>query len=126
MVKVLEFNVKNEILKNYFTELLQEEKINYKLNIEDRWIQHVKGASKFYQVYCVYVNEDDFERAKKIADDYVNSTIIIEENDELINAENIEPNNLFAIFTKKNFYILYWGGILFLAIMLGIIIYFSV
>ena len=58
MEKAIEFNISKEELKKYLEECLREENIEYEIKIEDRWIENYKNPSKYYQVYCLYVNHD--------------------------------------------------------------------
>ena len=57
MVKVIEFNTEREELKKYLEEWLKEENVYYEMKIEERWLERYKEASKYYQVYCLYLNE---------------------------------------------------------------------
>mgnify|MGYP004441971531 FL=1 len=59
MVKVIEFNTEREELKKYLEECLKEENVYYEMKIEERWLERYKEASKYYQVYCLYVNENN-------------------------------------------------------------------
>ena len=65
MEKAIELNIKDEELKKYFEERLKEENIEYEINIEDKWIEKYKDPSKFYQVYCIYVNSNNIEKVKE-------------------------------------------------------------
>ena len=117
MEKAIEFEIKNESLKEYLEICLKEDNIDYEIKIEERWVQKYKEASEYYQVYCVYVNSTQIDNVKKYIKDYENGTIITDGIEELENAEE-EKNNKFKIFTFKNFLKYYWM----ILILIGILI----
>lgn len=99
MEKAIEINVNEKELKDYLEECLAEENINYEVRIEDRWIERFKEASKYYQVYCIYVDSNYLEKVEKMINDFKNATIItdgieelkdIEKDDETYNKSNRE------------------------------------
>ena len=108
MEKVIEFVDENNRLKKYLEECLLEEKIYYEIKIEERWTKNYKQASKYYQVYCLYVNKDKLERVDEIIKEYENGDIITEGIEELDSIEDEKYNNKFKIFTLKNFLKYYW------------------
>ena len=126
MEKAIEFEIKNESLKAYLEECLKEDNIDYEIKIEDRWIQKYKEASKFYQVYCLYVNSDKLDKVKKYINDFENGTIITDGIEELENAEEEKVDNRFKIFTIKNFLKYYWIAIILIGILIIIGAKFSV
>ena len=85
MVKVIEFNTEREELKKYLEEWLKEENVYYEMKIEERWLERYKEASKYYQVYCLYVNENNLDKVKQFIKDYENATIITDGIEELKN-----------------------------------------
>lgn len=108
MEKAIELNIKDEELKKYFEERLKEENIEYEINIEDRWIEKYKDPSKFYQVYCIYVNSNNIEKVKQFMKDFENATIItdgIEEFQNIDEEENIENSNIFTIANLLKFFL---------------------
>lgn len=108
MEKAIELNIKDEELKKYFEERLKEENIEYEINIEDRWIEKYKDPSKFYQVYCIYVNSNNIEKVKQFMKDFENATIItdgIEEFQNIDEEENIENSNIFTITDLLKFFL---------------------
>ena len=117
MEKAIEFEIKNESLKEYLERCLKEDNIDYEIKIEERWVQKYKEASEYYQVYCVYVNSTQIDNVKKYIKDYENGTIITDGIEELENAEE-EKNTKFKIFTFKNFFKYYWM----ILILIGILI----
>lgn len=117
MEKAIEFEIKNESLKEYLERCLKEDNIDYEIKIEERWVQKYKEASEYYQVYCVYVNSTQIDNVKKYIKDYENGTIITDGIEELENAEE-EKNTKFKIFTFKNFLKYYWM----ILILIGILI----
>ncbi len=125
MEKAIEFEIKNESLKTYLEECLKEDNIDYEIKIEDRWIQKYKEASKFYQVYCLYVNSDKLEKVKQYINDFENGTIITDGIEELENAEEEKVDNKFKIFTIKNFLKYYWIAIILIGILIIIGVKFS-
>lgn len=125
MEKVIEFNIVEEELKKYLEECLAEEKINYEIKIEDRWTQKFKEASKYYQVYCLYVNNNNLEKVKQIIKDFENATIITDDIEELKNVEEEEEDNRFKIFTQKNFLKYSWGALIIIGTLIVIGIKFS-
>ena len=126
MEKAIEFEIKNESLKAYLEECLKEDNIDYEIKIEDRWIQKYKEASKFYQVYCLYVNSDKLDKVKQYINDFENGTIITDGIEELENAEEEKVDNRFKIFTIKNFLKHYWIAIILIGILIIIGVKFSV
>ena len=124
MEKAIEFNIGEEELKKYLEECLTEENIAYEIKIEDRWIQKYKEASKYYQVYCLYVNNNNLDKVKQFIKDFENGTIITEGIEEFKNVED-EEDNRFKIFTKKNFWKYYWGAIIIIGILIIIGIKFA-
>lgn len=124
MEKAIEFNIEKEELKKYLEECLAEENIDYEMKIEDRWIQKYKEASKYYQVYCLYVN-NNLDKVKQFIKDFENGTIIIDDIEEFKNIEDEENNNRFKIFTQKNFLKYYWIAIIIIGILIIIGIKFS-
>ena len=125
MEKAIEFEIKNESLKTYLEECLKEDNIDYEIKIEDRWIQKYKEASKFYQVYCLYVNSDKLDKVKQYINDFENGTIITDGIEELENAEEEKVDNKFKIFTIKNFLKYYWIAIILIGILIIIGVKFS-
>lgn len=125
MEKAIEFNIEKEELKKYLEECLAEENIDYEMKIEDRWIQKYKEASKYYQVYCLYVNNNNLDKVKQFIKDFENGTIIIDDIEEFKNIEDEENNNRFKIFTQKNFLKYYWIAIIIIGILIIIGIKFS-
>ncbi len=125
MEKAIEFNIVEEELKKYLEECLTEENIYYEIKIEDRWIQQSKAASKYYQVYCLYVNNNNLDKVKQFIKDLENATIITDDIEELRNLENEENDNKFKIFTQKNFLKYYWGAIIIIGILIIIGIKFA-
>ena len=87
MKKAIEFEIKNENLKEYLVECLKEDNIDYEIKIEDRWIQKYKEASKYYQVYSLYVNSDKLDKVKQFITEFENGTIITDGIEELENVE---------------------------------------
>ena len=118
MEKVIEFNIEEEEFKKYLEECLTQENISYEIKIEDRWIQKFKNPSKYYQVFCLYVNNNDFDNVKHFIKDYENGTIITDNIEELKNIEDEENNNDSKLFTKKSFLKYYWGAIIVIGILL--------
>ncbi len=120
MEKIAEFNTENEILKKYLEESLSEKDIKYEIKLEERWTQNYIDVSKYYKVYCLYVNSDNINQAKQIIEDFEKAKIITDDIEELKNEEheNSEENLKNKIFTKKNFLKYYWGAILIIAILI--------
>ena len=125
MEKAIEFNIGKEELKKYLEECLTEENIDYEIKIEDRWIQKYKEASKYYQVYCLYVNNNNLDKVEQFIKDFENGTIITDDIEEFKNVEDEEDDNKFKIFTKKNFLKYYWGAIIIIGILIIIGIKFA-
>ena len=94
MEKVIEFNVTREDLKEYLEECLKEENIEYEIKIEDRWIQHYDEASKYYQVYCLYVNNSGLNKVKQFIEDFNNATVVTDDIEELKNVALCSPRRL--------------------------------
>ena len=124
MEKVIEFNIARNDLKEYLEECLREENIEYEIKIEDRWIQHYKDASKYYQVYCLYVNSSSLNKVKQFINDFNNATVVTDDIEEFKNVEK-ETDNRFKIFTKKNFLKYYWGAIIIIGLLIIIGIKFA-
>lgn len=120
MEKIAEFYTENEILKKYLEESLSEKDIKYEIKLEERWTQNYIDVSKYYKVYCLYVNSDNINQAKQIIEDFEKAKIITDDIEELKNEEheNSEENLKNKIFTKKNFLKYYWGAILIIAILI--------
>ncbi len=123
MKKVIEFNIERNDLKEYLEERLREENIKYEIKIEDRWIQHYKDASKYYQIYSLYVNDSSLNKVKQFIEDFNNATVVTDNIEELKNIE--ETDNRFRIFTIKNFLKYYWCAIIIMALLIIIGIIFS-
>lgn len=118
MEKVIEFNVDREDLKKYIEECLTEENIDYEIKMEDRWIEKYEQASKYYKVYCLYVNNSNLEKVEKIVKDFQNATIVTDDVEEFRNIEEEDDDNRFKIFTKKNFLKYYYGAIIIIGILI--------
>lgn len=125
MEKAIEFNIEKEELKKYLEECLKETNIDYEIKIEDRWIQRFRSASKYYQVYCLYVNNDNLDKVKQFIKDFENSTIITEDIEEFKNVENEEDDNKYKNFTRKDFLKYYFGAFVIIAILIIIGIKFT-
>ena len=125
MEKAIEFNIGEEEFKRYLEECLTEENINYEIKIEDRWIQKFKEASKYYQVYCLYVNNNNLDKVKQFINGYENGINITDDIEEFKNVEDEEKDNRFNIFTRKNFLKYYWGAIIIIGILIIIGIKFT-
>ena len=121
MEKVIEFNIGKEKLKKYLEECLTEESIDYEIKIEDRWIQKYKEASKYYQVYCLYVNNNNLDKTKQFIKEFEKATIITDDIEEFKNIEDEESNNKFKVFTRKNFLKYYGGAIIIIGILIIIL-----
>ena len=122
MEKATEFNIDQTSLKEYLEECLTEQNINYEIKIEDRWIQKYKNASKYYQVYCIYVDHNNIDKVNKLLNDFKNATIITDNIEELKDIEDEEENdkNIFKFFTLKNSLKLYWLAIIIMGILIVI------
>lgn len=118
MEKAIEFNIENEEIKKYLEECLTEENIDYEIKIEDRWIQQYKEASKYYQVYCLYVSNNNLDKVKKFIKDFENATIITDDIEELKNVEDEEKDNRLKIFSIRNFLKYYWFAIIIIGILI--------
>jgi len=125
MEKSIEFGIGEKELKKYLEECLTEENIKYEIRIEDRWIQRYKDTSKYYQVYCLYVNNNNLDKVTQIIKDFENATIITEDIEELKGVEEEEEDERFKIFTRKNFYKYYWGLLFIIGILIIIGIKFA-
>ena len=125
MEKAIEFNIGKEELKKYLEECLTEENIDYEIRIEDRWIQQYKQASKYYQVYCLYVSNNNLYKVKQLIKDLDNATIITDDIEEFKNVEEEESDNKFKIFTIKSFLKYYWCAIIIIGILIIIGINFA-
>ena len=121
MEKVIEINKDRVELKEYLEECLTEEKIDYEIKIEGRWIQHFKQASEYYEVYCIYVNDNNINKVNKFVEDFEKATIITDDIEELKNVEEEEEDdNELKTFTRKNFLIYYWCAIIVVGILIAI------
>lgn len=118
MKKAIEFDIKDEELKKYIEDCLKESNIEYELKIEDRWVQKFKQASKYYQVYCLYVNSNNLNKVNKLISDYKNGTIIIDDIEELKETEDDKTDNRFKFFTLKNFLKYYWIALIVIGILM--------
>lgn len=125
MEKAIEFEIENESLKEYLEECLKEDNIDYEIKIEDRWIQKYKEASKYYQVYCLYVNSDKLDKVKQFISEFENGTIITEGIEELENVEEEESDTKFKLFSLKNFLKYYWIAIILVGILIIIGVKFT-
>ena len=125
MVKVIEFNTEREELKKYLEEWLKEENVYYEMKIEERWLERYKEASKYYQVYCLYVNENNLDKVKQFIKDYENATIITDGIEELKNIEGKKDDNRFKIFTKKKFLKYYYVAMIIVGILIIMAIKFT-
>ncbi len=125
MVKVIEFNTEREELKKYLEECLKEENVYYEMKIEERWLERYKEASKYYQVYCLYVNENNLDKVKQFIKDYENATIITDGIEELKNIEGEKDDNRFKIFTKKKFLKYYYVAMIIVGILIIMAIKFT-
>ncbi len=125
MVKVIEFNTEREELKKYLEEWLKEENVYYEMKIEERWLERYKEASKYYQVYCLYVNENNLDKVKQFIKDYENATIITDGIEELKNIEGEKDDNRFKIFTKKKFLKYYYVAMIIVGILIIMAIKFT-
>lgn len=125
MVKVIEFNTEREELKKYLEECLKEENVYYEMKIEERWLERYKEASKYYQVYCLYVNENNLDKVKQFIKDYENATIITDGIEELKNIEWKKDDNRFKIFTKKKFLKYYYVAMIIVGILIIMAIKFT-
>lgn len=119
MKKAIEFNINENELKRYLEESLIEEKIDYKIRIEDRWIQHYEQASEYYQVYCIYVDSNHLDNVRKLIEDFENATIVTDGIEELQNVEE-QTDEKYKKFTKKNFLKYYWSAIIIIGILIVI------
>ena len=118
MEKAIEFNIGKEELKKYLEECLTEENIDYEIRVEDRWTQQYKNASKYYQVYCLYVSNNNLDKVKQFIKDFDNATIITDDIEEFKNVEEEENDNKFKMFTIKNFLKYYWCAIIIIGILI--------
>lgn len=125
MVKVIEFNTEREELKKYLEECLKEENVYYEMKIEERWLERYKEASKYYQVYCLYVNENNLDKVKQFIKDYENATITTDGIEELKNIEGEKDDNRFKIFTKKKFLKYYYVAMIIVGILIIMAIKFT-
>ena len=125
MVKVIEFNTEREELKKYLEEWLKEENVYYEMKIEERWLERYKEASKYYQVYCLYVNENNLDKVKQFIKDYETATIITDGIEELKNIEGEKDDNRFKIFTKKKFLKYYYVAMIIVGILIIMAIKFT-
>ena len=109
MEKVIEFNLKEKQLKEYIEESLKEKNINYDMKVEDRWIQRYYDASKYYQVYCLYVDKNYLNEVKNIIRNF-NEAVIVKKDIEELQEENEDnkDDNKYKFFTIKNFLKCYW------------------
>lgn len=118
MKKVVEFKISEESFKKYLEECLNEEKINYEIKLEERWIQKFKSASKYYQVYCLYVNDSDIDKVLKFIDDFENGDIVSDGVEELNEEEENNEENISNKFTIKSFLKYYWLALLIIGILI--------
>ena len=118
MKKVVEFKVSEESFKKYLEECLNEEKINYEIKLEERWIQKFKSASKYYQVYCLYVNDSDIDKVSKFIDDFEKGDIVSDGVEELKEEEENNEENISNRFTIKSFLKYYWLALLIIGILI--------
>ena len=125
MIKAVEFNVNEGDFKKYLEECLSEKNINFEIKTEDRWIQKFKDASKYYQVYCLYVDNNDINLVKQFIRDYENGTIITDKVKEFKNSSNEQNDNRYKIFTKKNFLKFYYGALIIIGLLIIIGISFA-
>lgn len=125
MEKAIEFSIEKEELKKYLEECLIEENIDYEIRIEDRWIQQYRNASKYYQVYCLYVDDNNLDKVKQYIRDFENATIITDDIEEFKNVGEEENSNKFEIFTQKNFLKYYFAAIIIIGILIMIGIKFA-
>lgn len=119
MEKAIEFNINDNELKKYLEESLIEEKIDYEIRIEDRWIQHYRQASEYYQVYCIYVDSNYLDNVRKLIEDFENATIITDGIEEHKNIEE-QTDEKYKKFTIKNFLKYYWCAIIIIGILIVI------
>ena len=106
-------------------ECLKEENVYYEMKIEERWLERYKEASKYYQVYCLYVNENNLDKVKQFIKDYENATIITDGIEELKNIEGEKDDNRFKIFTKKKFLKYYYVAMIIVGILIIMAIKFT-
>lgn len=125
MKKAIEFDIEDEEFKKYLEECLTVDNIDYEIKIEERWIEKYKEASKYYQVYCLYVNSNNLDKVKQFISDFENGTIITDGIEELENIEEDESDNSYKKFTLKNFLKYYWIAIIIIGILIIIGIKFS-
>ena len=128
LLENFEFNIAKEDLKKYLEECLTEENIDYEIRIEDRWTKQYTQVSKYYQVCCLYVCNNNLDKVKQLIKDFDNPTFIIDDIEELKDVEDVEDeenDNKFKIFTVKNFLKYYWGAIIIIGILIIIGIKFS-
>ena len=118
MKRVTEFNLSEKELKKYLEECLKEQNINYEIKIEERWIQKYKEASEFYQVYCLYVSNEDLEKVEQIINDYKNAIVITDDIEELKNIDTEEEDNRYKFFNHKNFLKYYWLAIIIVGLLI--------
>ena len=118
MKTVVEFKVSEESFKKYLEECLNEEKINYEIKLEERWIQKFKSASKYYQVYCLYVNDSDIDKVSKFIDDFEKGDIVSDGVEELKEEEENNEENISNRFTIKSFLKYYWLALLIIGILI--------
>jgi len=95
------------------------------MKIEERWLERYKEASKYYQVYCLYVNENNLDKVKQFIKDYENATIITDGIEELKNIEGEKDDNRFKIFTKKKFLKYYYVAMIIVGILIIMAIKFT-
>ena len=82
------------------------------------WIQRYKDASKYYQVYCIYVNGNDLDKTKKYIEDYENGIIITDGIEEFKDIKDEENDDRFRIFSIKKFLKFYWLAIVIIGILI--------
>ena len=94
MDKIFEFKVQDERMKKYLEECLAEDKIEYEIKIEDRWLSRARGMSERYQVYCLYANSDKLDTIKQYVKDFENGEVITDGIEELENADEEKSKKL--------------------------------
>ena len=92
MNKIFEFNIQDERMKKYLEECMTEDKIEYEFKVENRWYDRFdrlnnRQVYKNNQVYCLYANNDKYDKIKQYVKDFENGEIITDGIDELENAD---------------------------------------
>ena len=66
--------ISNEDVKIEIHEILEDNKIEYKNKIEEKWKAKI-GTQRKVQEYClfveIYVKEQDYDKAKKLIEEYL-------------------------------------------------------